>query len=118
MVKQTKSPQAQGESVRSMRSMVVRLLGISLALSLTFLPSCGDNNPIPPLAYACETSPALSPDPGDGTKCGDGDADLVGMEPAFPTDICQTLTANRSASDMSPPGEENQDTIRIQAALD
>jgi polygalacturonase len=51
----------------------------------------------------------------DGSACGAGDANIV--EPSLPTDVCQTLVADKLASDMSPPDETELDTARVQQAL-
>jgi polygalacturonase len=113
MVYQTKSSTTRESLYRTGR----RLLGASLAALLLFSASCSGDNDIPPIQYTCETSTEASPAPGDGTVCGAGDPNLEGMEPQWPTDICATLTASRHATDMSPPSEDNQDTVAIQAAL-
>ena len=85
---------------------------------LLTLLGCGSSQPdIAGFTYDCETSPALSPAIGDGAVCGAGDPNLP-PEPTLPTDICQTLVAEKSASDLAPPDESSLDTARIQAALD
>ena len=58
--------------------------------------------------YVCGTVPPSAPAPG---VCGAGDPNLP-PEPTLPTDVCQTLT-----SDKSFPDENNLDTARIQSAL-
>jgi polygalacturonase len=96
-----------------------RLLGVGLAVLLPGSFGCsGGQEELPEIQYSCETSPALSPSPGDGSVCGAGDPKLDGMEPSFPAEVCQTLLATRFASDDSPPSEQDIDTPRIQAALD
>jgi len=99
-------------------SRIAGLLGCCLAVLLPGSFGCTANEDIPEIQYSCETSPALSPSPGDGSVCGAGDPNLEGMEPSFPTEVCQTLLATRSASDDSPPSEEDIDTPRVQQALD
>lgn len=99
-------------------SRIAGLLGCCLAVLLPGSFGCTTNEDIPEIQYSCETSPALSPSTGDGTVCGAGDPNLEGMEPSFPTEVCQTLLATRSASDDSPPSEEDIDTPRVQQALD
>ncbi|MET0792138.1 MAG: glycosyl hydrolase family 28 protein [Polyangiaceae bacterium] len=112
MVKSTKSIR-----LLPRRSLTARLLGFGLAASLSLL-GCSSGKEITEFTYTCETSPELSPSPGDGTVCGAGDPNLEGMEPQLPTEICQTLTATRFASDLSPPSEDTLDTALIQKALD
>jgi polygalacturonase len=114
MVDQTKSPARRAELQRRLSR---RLLGIALAASLALLMNCSASKEIAPITYSCETSAEASPAPGDGTVCGAGDPNLEGMEPKFPTDVCMTLSATRFASDLSPPSEDNQDTVDIQNAL-
>ncbi|MES1188053.1 MAG: glycosyl hydrolase family 28 protein [Myxococcales bacterium] len=99
-------------------SRIAGLLGCCLAVLLPGSFGCTTNEDIPEIQYSCETSPALSPSPGDGSVCGAGDPNLEGMEPSFPAEVCQTLLATRSASDDSPPSEEDIDTPRVQQALD
>jgi polygalacturonase len=113
MVKQTKSV-----SSLAMRaaSGAVRLASIVLAASPLAMSSCSASKPIAAVQYMCDTSPVLSPAPADGSVCGAGDA-TIGDEPTLPATVCQTLVANRFASDTSLPDENNQDTTRIQAAL-
>ncbi|HWZ91525.1 MAG TPA: glycosyl hydrolase family 28 protein [Polyangiaceae bacterium] len=112
MVDPTKSPDSPELRPRTPS----KLLGVGSAAFLA-LVSCSSSPEIAPLDYTCGSYPELSPSPGDGTACGAGDANLVGMEPQFPTDICATLPATRFASDLSPPSEDNQDTVAIQDAL-
>jgi hypothetical protein len=56
----------------------------------------------------CGTAPTPAP---TAAVCGADDPNLP-PEPTFPTDICQTLAAEKST-----PDENNLDTARIQAAL-
>ena len=98
-------------------SLIARLLSFGLAASLSLF-GCSASKEIAAITYTCETSPELSPAPGDGTVCGAGDPNLEGMEPHFPTTVCQTLSATRFASDSSPPSEDTLDTTLIQQALD
>ncbi|MES1177152.1 MAG: hypothetical protein ABUL62_22715, partial [Myxococcales bacterium] len=72
-------------------SLTARLLGFGLAASLPLF-GCSASKEIAAISYTCETSPELSPAPGDGSVCGAGDPNLEGMEPQFPTTVCQTLT--------------------------
>jgi polygalacturonase len=113
-------PRAQGtllRLVRRLRAVVRQAEVLAVAALLCAAAGCSAKTEIAPLTYECATNSELSPSPGDGTVCGAGD-DTIGAEPTLPTDVCQTLVANRSASDMSPPDEANQDTVRVQAALD
>ena len=64
--------------------------------------------PIAELTYVCGTEPPRAAGRG---VCGAGDPKLP-PEPTLPTDMCQTLTAEKSF-----PDENNLDTARIQAAL-
>ena len=115
MVKPTKSFSGRASVVAS---RTVRLLGCALTVSLFGGFGCSSGREIEAIQYFCETSPELSPAPGDGSVCGAGDPNTAGMEPTFPTEVCQTLSATRFASDASPPDEADVDTPRIQAALD
>lgn len=103
------------------------LLGLASVAAPFGVVACSaadSNKNITPLVYECETNPALSPDPGDGTVCGAGD-DSIGPEPTFPSDaqVCMTLQATRVADDMHPPAEDvssngaDLDTQTIQSAL-
>jgi polygalacturonase len=89
-----------------------RLLRVSRDLiAATFLlltvPACG-GPAIAEVTYLCGTVPPSAPAPG---VCGAGDPNLP-PEPALPTDICETLVADKSF-----PDEDNLDTARIQSAL-
>jgi polygalacturonase len=82
--------------------------GVLWLLSAVALGACPTNpDDPPPIVYQCGTSeppPAQSP-------CGADDPKLP-PEPSFPTDVCQTLTADKSF-----PDEDHLDTARVQAAL-
>lgn len=114
MFKPTKSRENRE---RRVSWMIVRRLAIGLAVSLSGAFGCSAAEPITEIQYECETSPSPPPLVEEGQVCGAGDPELEGMEPSFPSDVCQTLVANRYADDMSPPSEENLDTARIQEAL-
>jgi polygalacturonase len=77
---------------------------LALALSLA---ACDETSI--PSAPACGFS--SSADVAAATACGAGDPNLP-PEPSFPTNVCQTLTANKST-----PDEGSLDTSAIQAAL-
>jgi polygalacturonase len=63
--------------------------------------------------YQCETVAEAAFDYAGGqVRCGEGDPNLP-PEPTLPTDVCHTLTANKST-----PDENDLDTARVQAALD
>jgi hypothetical protein len=73
---------------------------------------CGSGSQIAAIQYSCGNGPATSPTAlAASTACGAGDPNLP-PEPALPTDICQTLVADKSF-----PDEDRLDTDRIQAAL-
>jgi polygalacturonase len=74
---------------------------------LLIVPACG-GQAIAEWTYVCGTVPPSAPAPG---VCGAGDPNLP-PEPTLPTDVCQTLTAEKTF-----PDENNLDTARIQAAL-
>jgi polygalacturonase len=74
---------------------------------LLFVPACG-GQAIAEWTYVCGTVPPSAPAPG---VCGAGDPNLP-PEPTLPTDVCQTLVADKTF-----PDENNLDTARIQAAL-
>ncbi len=63
--------------------------------------------------YVCGSSDELAFDTAGGefSRCGDGDPKLP-PEPSFPTDVCQTLKADKST-----PDESRLDTERVQQAL-
>jgi polygalacturonase len=102
------------EQVSTVCLRTARLLGCCLAVSLA--SGCSGSKEIEEIIYTCETSPEPSQSP--SVPCGQGDPNTEGMEPSFPAEVCQTLTATRFASDSSPPDETDIDTPRIQAALD
>ena len=102
------------EQVTAVSLRTARLLGCCLAVSLA--GGCSGSKELAEIVYTCETSPEPSQSP--RTPCGQGDPKTEGMEPSFPTEVCQTLLATRFASDSSPPDETDIDTPRIQAALD
>ena len=81
--------------------------GLELGCSSTSEPAA--------LVYSCETSPTLSPITEPGQVCGAGDTNIT--EPTLPTEVCQTLVAQKYADDMSPPDETTLDTARVQQAL-
>lgn len=94
--------------IRALAALFV-VCGVSL--------SCSSNDVLSPLIYQCETSPTLSPVVEPGQACGANDPNLVGVEPSLPSDICQTLSAEKYADDMHPPDESSLDTSRVAAAL-
>jgi polygalacturonase len=74
--------------------------------------ACHGNGDIAAIAYLCgSTSPALPASSGSADACGAGDPNLP-PEPTLPTDVCQTLVADKAT-----PDENDLDTTRIQAAL-
>jgi polygalacturonase len=88
-----------------------RLPGFLWAVSLLGMGACGANDDVPAIDYVCGTAPADS----TGPACGADDPNLP-PEPQFPTDVCQTLTATKSAPTELDDGTD-LDTNRIQAAL-
>ena len=67
-------------------------------------------SPVPaPVSLTCGVTAAA--DSTTTAACGAGDANLP-PEPSLPTNVCQTLTANKST-----PDESQSDTASIQAAL-
>lgn len=80
--------------------------------ALCALCACHDSPELAAIEYVCGTS--LEPPTGSpGTStCGADDPNLP-PEPSLPTDVCQTLIADKST-----PDERALDTERIQAALD
>jgi len=78
------------------------------AVAMLVATACGGGPDIAELTYFCDTAP---PAPHGGERCGEGDPNLP-PEPTFPTEICQTLVAEKSS-----PDENNIDTARLQAAL-
>jgi polygalacturonase len=92
-----------------------KLIGCVL-LALPFLGlACSSRSEPADIVYTCDTSPTLSPVTEAGVACGAGDTNIV--EPTMPTDICQTLVAEKYADDMHPPDETTLDTDRVQAAF-
>lgn len=92
-----------------------------LAALIQLFGACAPlNNDPEEMVYVCETSPEISFETAGGpaTGCGAGDPNLP-PEPTFPTDICQTLKAQKVSPTASNvlPDENNLDTERIQAAL-
>ena len=91
-----------------------RLASVIAATSLFTMLSCGASSDIVALGYVCgsASSPA-SPASTAATvpACGADDPNLP-PEPTFPTDICQTLEADKAT-----PDEDHLDTERVQAAL-
>lgn len=90
----------------------------SRALVASLLAGLGCSSPeLTELAYSCDTSPTPSQQTEDGSLCGANDPNII--EPSLPSamDVCQTLRAEKFASDMSPPDETTLDTARVQQAL-
>jgi hypothetical protein len=90
------------------------LLDLIWAVSLLGMAACGANDDIPAIDYVCGTLPAPAESTG-GVACGADDPNLP-AEPTLPTDVCQTLTATKSAPIEDDPNNP-LDTDRIQAAL-
>jgi polygalacturonase len=88
--------------------------GLAAAVSLLAL-GCNPAREIAAWSYLCGTTaaPATS---GASAACGAGDP-LLPPEPTLPTDVCQTLTANKATPAEGLPAEDALDTNRIQAAL-
>lgn len=86
---------------------------VAAVLSLFALSACSDNA-ASGYDYVCGTTGAVrwAVPEGAEDECGAGDPNLP-PEPTFPTDVCQTLTADKSF-----PDENKLDTDRIQAAID
>jgi polygalacturonase len=82
--------------------------GVIVALSLLAAAagSCGDEPP--GITYVCGESATVT---ADATGCGADDPSLP-PEPTLPTDVCETLMADKAT-----PDENQLDTARIQAAL-
>jgi polygalacturonase len=82
------------------------------AVSLLGVAACGSiGGDIPPIEYMCETD--LTPaSPSISGVCAANDERLRGVEPQFPTEICQTLSAVKTG-----PDEGDLDTSRVQTAL-
>jgi polygalacturonase len=80
-----------------------------LAAVVTALALLGCSEPpIAAITYVCGTTSSPAP---PAAACGAGDPNLP-PEPTLPTEVCQTLTAEKST-----PDENDLDTARIQAAL-
>jgi hypothetical protein len=89
------------------------LANAARAVSLLGLCACAASDEIAAISYVCGTSPSPATTGGAGAEaCGAGDPNLP-PEPTLPTEVCQTLTANKST-----PDESDLDTARIQKALD
>lgn len=87
----------------------------TLVLAVAALFGCAPlNEEADPYDYECGSSPEVAFETAGGTaKCGQDDPLLSGVEPSFPTEVCQTLVADKSFAD-----EDRLDTARVQAALD
>ena len=97
---------------QGLRPKLVLLIAVLSSLGLF---GCGGFQSEPAeYTYQCETSEAEAFDyqPWGTTRCGEGDPLLVNVEPTLPTDVCQTLVANKTF-----PDENDLDTARVQAAL-
>ena len=94
---------------------MTRRLGLpnaARAVALLGLCGCVASEEIAAISYVCGTSPAAATTGGAGdSACGADDPNLP-PEPTLPTEVCQTLVANKSM-----PDENDLDTARIQAAL-
>ncbi len=90
------------------RASRLRIVGSSL-LALFLLTGCEGSTAIAALTYECGNN-GLPAHAAPGV-CGAGD-DRLPPEPTYPTDVCQTLVADKST-----PDEAHQDTERVQAAL-
>jgi polygalacturonase len=97
----------------------MRILEATWALLLLLSAGCSSAKEIAAISYSCDTSPALSPQTVPGQACGADDPALTGVEPSLPgpDEVCQTLAADKFASDSQPPDETELDTARIQQAL-
>lgn len=92
------------------RHSPTRWVRVAAAVSGLALLSCNVSQEPAAIAYVCGNS--LLASSGEGAPaCGAGDPNLP-PEPTLPTDVCQTLVANKAT-----PDEDNLDTDRIQAAL-
>jgi polygalacturonase len=96
---------------RARLSWCAKLPGVAAAILLLSVVACTSGEEIPAIVYTCETSPPLSAPAEGASACGAGDPNLP-PEPTLPTDVCQTLTADKSTLD-----ESKLDTERVQAAL-
>jgi polygalacturonase len=111
MAKQWNSLTVRKPRTRWSRARRLDFLG---AILLVGAAACGANHEIPAIDYVCGTSPPAA-DSAGGAACGADDPNLP-AEPTLPTDVCQTLTANKSAPIEDDPNNP-LDTDRIQAAL-
>jgi polygalacturonase len=82
--------------------------------SLLAVAGCLSNDEdLPPIEYMCETDPTPSQAAAlDGT-CAANDDRLRGLEPHFPSEVCQTLVATKTG----PSEDDGLDTRRVQNAL-
>lgn len=82
------------------------------ARAVLLLGACGcvASEELAALEYVCDTAPEASGGAGS-SACGAGDPNLP-PEPSLPSEVCQTLTANKAG-----PDEDPLDTDRIQAAI-
>ena len=97
------------EGTERLRVKWSRIAGLAVAVASALgAPGC-DNTPIASPQYACGFTALAANDP--QAACGAGDPSLP-PEPKFPTNVCQTLTANKAT-----PDESNPDTKAIQTAL-
>src|SRR5262245_38571696 len=103
MVKLLETPMSLTERARF---WCARLAGVAALASLLVLVSCSSGEDIAAITYVCGNSA-----PAQASACGAGDPNLP-PEPTLPTDVCQTLVADKST-----PDESKLDTDRIQAAL-
>ena len=86
-----------------------RIAGLAVAVAGVFCaPGC-DSTPIASPQYTCGYTALSANNP--QAACGAGDTNLP-PEPTLPSNVCQTLTANKAT-----PDESNPDTKRIQDAL-
>ncbi len=96
---------------RARLSLCAKLPGVAAAILLLSVVACSSGEEIPAIVYTCETSPPPAAPAEGASRCGAGDPNLP-PEPTLPTDVCQTLTADKST-----PDESKLDTERVQAAL-
>src|SRR5205085_5799534 len=73
---------------------------------------CGASDEIAAIQYQCETVSAEKGGGAGSSACGADDPNLP-PEPTLPTEVCQTLKADKTF-----PDEKKLDTDRIQDALD
>lgn len=94
------------------RLLCVKLPSVAAVFLLLAVVACSSGEEIAAITYVCGSSPPPSaPASGGASACGAGDPNLP-PEPTLPTDVCQTLTADKST-----PDESKLDTARIQEAL-